>query len=295
MQAASSTTEPCEWDQLRPIIDDAIVELKNEEREAVVLRFFEKRSFAEIGATLRVTEEAARKRVDRALDRLRATLARRGVKSTASALGFALAANVAAFAPPGLGLKVGGQAFATANGATAGVSLGGMLGIVLPAAAVLMLGAIGIGLQRHSNNQLRAELDRPAAPVITLDLLRSENDQLARRLVEFDQLRKTASAAWPEPPRPAPPTVPTRPISAGIGLSPQGTISWNGEPINLAEFLQRLQVTKADPEARVHIQAPDAQYSALNYVIDEARKAGIGHVTVDSNATPEQKAFTWWF
>jgi RNA polymerase sigma factor (sigma-70 family) len=71
----SSPESDAEWTRLRPVLDDAFVALKEEEREVIALRFFEKRSFAEIGATLRVTEEAARKRVDRVLDKLRAVLA----------------------------------------------------------------------------------------------------------------------------------------------------------------------------------------------------------------------------
>ena len=71
---------------LRPLLDDALVELKEDDREAVVLRYFAQRSFAEIGSALRITEEAARKRVERAVEKLHETLSRRGITSTVTAL-----------------------------------------------------------------------------------------------------------------------------------------------------------------------------------------------------------------
>ena len=88
--ASTPDDPPVDPAALRPLLDDALVELKADDREAVVLRFFGQRSFAEIGAALRITEEAARKRVDRALEKLQAALSRRGITSTVAALGSAL-------------------------------------------------------------------------------------------------------------------------------------------------------------------------------------------------------------
>ena len=59
-----------EWERTRPLIDEALHTLSATDREAVLLRFFQGRPFAEIGAALRLTEEAARKRVERALEKL---------------------------------------------------------------------------------------------------------------------------------------------------------------------------------------------------------------------------------
>ena len=70
-----------DWGRLRPVIDDALHALSELDREAVLLRFFQGRAFAEIGAALRLTEEAARKRVERALDKMAGALAKRGVTS----------------------------------------------------------------------------------------------------------------------------------------------------------------------------------------------------------------------
>lgn len=81
------------WDELRPALDEVIDRLPAAEREPLLLRFFEQLGFAEIGAALGVSEDGARKRVDRALEKLRTRLARRGVTSTATALGTLLLAQ----------------------------------------------------------------------------------------------------------------------------------------------------------------------------------------------------------
>ena len=119
---ASAETE-VEWARLRPVLDAAMDALGERDREAVLLRYFEARPFAEIGATLRVSEDAARMRVERALEKLRRVLARRGVTSTGAALGVVLAQQAVGAAPVGL---AGSVVNAAAAGATAaGVVSGG--------------------------------------------------------------------------------------------------------------------------------------------------------------------------
>lgn len=83
---------PPDWEKLRPVLDDAVTKLAASEREAIVLRFFQRCSFADVGRALELSEEAARKRVDRSLDKLRRILIGQGIASTTSALGSALLA-----------------------------------------------------------------------------------------------------------------------------------------------------------------------------------------------------------
>lgn len=95
-------TDAVGWERLRPVIDDTLSELDAADREAVLLRYFEQQPFAKIAVHLRLTEAAAHKRVERALDKLRQRLARRGVTSTPLALTAALGAQAASAAPVGL-------------------------------------------------------------------------------------------------------------------------------------------------------------------------------------------------
>jgi RNA polymerase sigma factor (sigma-70 family) len=69
----NSTSEPA-WEEIRPVLDDAIHELNERDREAVLLHFFDRKSFVDMGPTLRITESGARMRVERALEKLRLSL-----------------------------------------------------------------------------------------------------------------------------------------------------------------------------------------------------------------------------
>jgi RNA polymerase sigma factor (sigma-70 family) len=109
--SATGTTPALGWAQVRPLLDDAIEELNEKEREAILLRFFENCPFGEIGRRLCLSDNAARMRVERALARLHGLLARRGVSSTAAALGGTIAANVHATVPAGLAAQVTATAF----------------------------------------------------------------------------------------------------------------------------------------------------------------------------------------
>jgi RNA polymerase sigma factor (sigma-70 family) len=101
-----------DWNQVAPVLDEAIDQLAERDRTAIVLRFIERRGFAEIGAALQVSTDAARMRVERALEKLRQRLVRRGVTSTATALGFALTAHAAAPAPGAVAASVTSSAIA---------------------------------------------------------------------------------------------------------------------------------------------------------------------------------------
>ncbi len=113
------------WNAMRPVIDEALGELNERDREAVLLRFFAQRSFGEIGAVLAVSENTARMRVERALDKLHGLLARRGVTSTAAALATVLAGPaVGVAAPSALAATVTGAALASTAAGVASVAVG---------------------------------------------------------------------------------------------------------------------------------------------------------------------------
>jgi RNA polymerase sigma factor (sigma-70 family) len=88
------------WETLAPVLDDVLHDLNEQDRHAVVLRYLEGNTLQKVGAALGLTENAARMRVERALDKLRNLLAKRGVRSSASALTIALAAVATASTPP---------------------------------------------------------------------------------------------------------------------------------------------------------------------------------------------------
>ena len=90
-----------DWETLRPLLDDTMHELKAADREAILLRYFENRTFTEVGAKLGLNENAARMRVERAVEKLRTAFARRGVAATAT-LASVISANAVQLAPASL-------------------------------------------------------------------------------------------------------------------------------------------------------------------------------------------------
>lgn len=95
-----------DWRQVGPVLDDVMDALREADRTAVVLRFFEQRSYAEIGAVLGMGEDGARRRVERALERMRHLLIERRIPSSAAALAAALSTHSVSAAPPGLAAHV---------------------------------------------------------------------------------------------------------------------------------------------------------------------------------------------
>lgn len=108
------------WWQIAPLLDVAMAKLSEKDRHAVVLRFFDGKSMSEVGAALGATEDAAKKRVNRALEKLQRFFAKRGVSSTTAVIAGALSANSVQAAPAALAKSV--TAVAMAKGATASVS-----------------------------------------------------------------------------------------------------------------------------------------------------------------------------
>ncbi|MDP3071544.1 MAG: sigma-70 family RNA polymerase sigma factor [Opitutaceae bacterium] len=116
-----------DWARVRPVLDEVLGELSDGDREAILLRFFEGRDFAGVGARLNVNDNTARMRTERALDKLRALLERRGIKSTGAALAAALAHQAVVAAPAGLAVTVTGVALAGSGAAAAAAAAGGLM------------------------------------------------------------------------------------------------------------------------------------------------------------------------
>jgi RNA polymerase sigma factor (sigma-70 family) len=191
MNAANAEADPA-WEELRGVVDAVLHELSEADRAAILLRFFETRSLAEVGAAIGVSENTARMRVDRALEKLRRQLARHGITSTAAALGVALANQPLVAAPAGLAATAAATSIAgaAAVGGSA-VTLFGIMSttkIVLGAVCLSAAAALG-GYALHNppaatspSTAANHELDRLRSDVTTLtsanEGLRQENARL---------------------------------------------------------------------------------------------------------------------
>ena len=108
------------WPRIAPWLDTAVAGLREKDRRAIVLRFYEGRNLREVGLALGASEDAAEKRVNRALEKLRNFFTKRGVSSTTAILAGAISANSIQVAPAALAKSV--TAVALAKGAVAGGS-----------------------------------------------------------------------------------------------------------------------------------------------------------------------------
>jgi RNA polymerase sigma factor (sigma-70 family) len=157
----SDDSPPQSSEALHAILDDVLMELRQLDRQVLLLRFHRGLRLAEIAAQLGATENAVQKRVDRALDRLKDKLARRGITSTAAALALVCEQQAAVAMPAGL------AAAATSAGLVGGVGAGSLwavstfmtvsklqFGIV---AAIVVGASAGLVWQVRENSTLRAE------------------------------------------------------------------------------------------------------------------------------------------
>lgn len=183
-------SESTDWTALRPTLDDALDQLNQTDRDALLLRFFEQRSLAEVGLKLGTNEDAARKRVSRALDKLRAILIRRGMTTTAATLSVIISANAVQLAPAGLAATLTTASLASA-GTASGITFTALkimsltkAQIAVGTAAVALLTATLV-IQHQSQNGLRRENDSLRRQVAQLN---SEKDSLAGSLARSETL-----------------------------------------------------------------------------------------------------------
>jgi uncharacterized protein (TIGR03435 family) len=108
------------WNEISPLLDGAMDKLGTKDHDALVLRFFENKTFSEVGATLGASEDAAKMRVNRALEKLRKFFTKRGVSSTTAIIAGTISANSVQAAPVALAKSV--TAVAIVKGSIAATS-----------------------------------------------------------------------------------------------------------------------------------------------------------------------------
>ncbi|HEY4951823.1 MAG TPA: TIGR03435 family protein [Verrucomicrobiae bacterium] len=120
MQSILNEPETGVWSKIAPLLDTAVAGLREKDRQAIVLRFYEGRNLREVGLGLGASEAAAEKRVSRALEKLRKFFTKRGVVSTTAIIAGTISANSVQAAPAALAKSV--TAVAIVKGATVSAS-----------------------------------------------------------------------------------------------------------------------------------------------------------------------------
>ena len=189
MNAFNDQPEP-DWERLSPHLDQAMKGLGTSDRDAVVLRYFEGRNLRNVGAALGISEEAARKRVTRALEKLRSSFAARGVTLSATALAALLAEHVVVAAPVGMAGAVSAAALASSAAAT-GSTFTFLKLLAMTKIKVGIVGAIVVAavvtplvLQHQSRARLREADESARQQVVQLADAQAENDRLASQAAQ---------------------------------------------------------------------------------------------------------------
>jgi len=202
---AAVPAEHGEWERVRPVLDGAMDGLSERDREAVLQRFFQQRSFVELGRRWQLSENGARMRVERAVEKLQTMLAKRGITSTAGALAAVLAQQAAATAPVGLASSVTAAALSSAAGGavfsaatlvhfmTTTKFLGGATAIL----ALLAVGTIGyLGrAQRQADSTLATAREHHAARVARLREVERRAHAGEKQVIDLRQAVAAAEAS----------------------------------------------------------------------------------------------------
>jgi RNA polymerase sigma factor (sigma-70 family) len=160
------------WEAVAPYLDAALTELSEPDRNAVLLRYFERKSAREMAQTLGISGEAAQKRVNRAVDRLREFFSKRGIAVGANGLIVLITANAVQSAPAGLAATISTAVFAAASlHASATIATTKMITMNTfqkTIIASLLVAAIGTGIYEalqaaHFRDQVQVLQQRQAA------------------------------------------------------------------------------------------------------------------------------------
>ena len=164
-----------DFSQVAPLLDEAINELGEADRTAILLRFYERQDFRAVGQALGSNEDAARMRVTRALEKLEDFLKRRGVTTSAASLGVVLTANAVQAAPVGLAVTIStaaalaGTTIATTATATATKAIA-MTTLQKAIIGAALVAAVGTGIYEARQATIaRAEVEtlkRQHAPLV---------------------------------------------------------------------------------------------------------------------------------
>ena len=192
-----------DWERIRPVLDEALDSLGDEEREALLLRYFKNQDFRAVGLALGVSDDTAQKRVSRAVERLREFFSKRNVTIGASGLAVVISANAVQAAPAGLAAAIAAAALAgtavstsTLIAATKTIAMTTIQKTLITAVLAVAAGA-GI-YEAHQAGQLREQnqtLQQQQAPLAAqIQQLQRECDAATNRLADSqDEMAKAKS------------------------------------------------------------------------------------------------------
>jgi RNA polymerase sigma factor (sigma-70 family) len=194
------------WEQIAPQLDTALAELNELDRDALMLRYFERKSAHEIAQILGLSDEAAQKRVSRAAERLRDFFSKRNVTIGASGLVVLISANAVQSAPIGLAATVSAAAILTGATISTSATIAATKTIAMTTKTLItaaLIVTVGAGIfEAHQIAQLRKQnqiLQQQQAPLAgQIRQLQADNESLSNRFAEIGETKKLPAAQFNE-------------------------------------------------------------------------------------------------
>jgi RNA polymerase sigma factor (sigma-70 family) len=184
--------EAADWTQIEPHLDHAVQSLDETDRAAILLRYFENKSLREVGETLGSSEDAAQKRVSRALDRLRDYFVKNKIAVPVGGLAVVISANAIHAAPMGLSSTIAAASLAAPISASTALTTAKIIAMTtiqkIAIGAVLVGAAVAIAYQQHEVLQLRQQNE-------TFVQQQARQDALTAQVQQLQQERDQASNA----------------------------------------------------------------------------------------------------
>ncbi len=243
------TTPGADWAEIAPALDEAVQQLNEQDRRAILLRYFNGLSHQEIGAVLGLSENSANKRVERALEKLRGHFTHRGITTTAAILAATIGANSVQAAPVGLVEK------------SIHVSMAGTGGSLLPALFIMsnktkiaLVALILLALVAT----ITLTMSSPSAPSVTP----------APALASTPAPTPTTRPSIQRPPA-IPPAAPVAPIVAQVAMptvKPAAPVEAVSAPASTASSDPRVEITSAMTDFVSLLESGDYVTAADHYL-----------------------------
>jgi RNA polymerase sigma factor (sigma-70 family) len=249
MQTMLNQPEEDVWPQMAPLLEEAMGQLAQKDHDALVLRFFKNKNFADVGAALGASEDAAKMRVNRALEKLRRFFGKRGLALSTGAIAVAVSANSVQAAPVALAKTI--SVVAVAKGAAAGTTsltlIKGTLKLMawtkMKIAAGVSLGlllAVGAGTAAYQLHQPAPKA--PPAALATDDPAQMKiNWRTGKKYSMHMELTQTSETRAPNQPQP---TATVVKLAQDFNISTLQELADGGRQLELKISKEALEVSQ---------------------------------------------------
>jgi RNA polymerase sigma factor (sigma-70 family) len=185
-----------DWTQIEPLLDDAMVALDETDRSAILLRYFENKNLREVGESLKISDDAAQKRVSRAVERLREFFSKQKIVIGASGLAVLISANAVQSAPVGLALTITNASLAAAGTTLTFMKIATATKLKLALCAIVVAGAVtAFVVQQQNQTKLLGENESLQQQIAQLQ---TNNENFSNQLANVADTKKLTDEQFNE-------------------------------------------------------------------------------------------------